>query len=45
MDKGQIAEDGTHDELMKAGGIYSRLFREQAKWYDPDLCGEEMGAL
>lgn len=25
VDKGMIAEQGTHDELLKAGGVYSRL--------------------
>jgi len=27
--KGRIAEEGTHDELVAAGGIYSRLYRLQ----------------
>ncbi len=34
MDKGEIVEDGTHDELMKLGGTYAYFFCEQAKWYD-----------
>ncbi len=29
MDKGQIAESGTHRELMELGGIYYNLWREQ----------------
>ncbi|MFN4298545.1 MAG: ABC transporter ATP-binding protein [Thermaurantimonas sp.] len=29
MDKGRIAENGTHDELLAAGGIYSRLIKLQ----------------
>lgn len=33
MDKGRIAEDGTHEELMKKGGLYSELFSIQAKGY------------
>lgn len=33
MDGGRIAESGTHDELMAAGGIYAGFFREQAQWY------------
>jgi ABC-type glutathione transport system ATPase component len=27
--KGRIAEQGTHDELVARGGIYSRLYRLQ----------------
>jgi ATP-binding cassette subfamily B protein len=30
---GQIAEEGTHDELVASGGIYSRLFEMQAASY------------
>ena len=29
MDKGRIAETGTHDELLSLGGIYSRLIKLQ----------------
>ena len=29
MDEGRIAEYGTHDELMKLGGIYERLYEKQ----------------
>lgn len=28
MDHGQIVESGTHDELLQAGGLYSRLYRQ-----------------
>lgn len=31
---GKIVEDGTHDELLKAGGEYARLYSTQAQWYD-----------
>lgn len=27
MDRGVIVESGTHDELMRAGGLYARLYR------------------
>ena len=29
VDGGQIAERGTHDELLGAGGVYARLYRTQ----------------
>ena len=29
LDRGSIAERGRHDELVRAGGIYSELFRKQ----------------
>lgn len=30
MDKGRIAEEGTHDELVARGGIYARLWERQS---------------
>lgn len=33
LDRGRIAEQGTHEELIGREGIYSRMYREQAKWY------------
>ena len=30
MDKGAIIEDGTHDSLLAAGGLYSQLWRRQS---------------
>jgi len=29
LDRGEITERGTHDELMKLGGYYAKLFNEQ----------------
>ena len=29
LDQGQVAEQGTHDELLTAGGLYSNLWRVQ----------------
>ena len=34
FDKGKIAEDGSHAELMEKNGIYARMYRAQAKWYE-----------
>ncbi len=33
---GKIAEEGTHEELIKKGGIYAELFEVQAKYYQED---------
>lgn len=34
MEDGNLAEVGSHDELMKMNGVYAELFYQQAKWYD-----------
>lgn len=33
MDKGEIAEQGTHEDLLKKKGLYAELFNLQAKRY------------
>lgn len=33
VDHGKIVEMGTHQELMRKGGIYAQLWSTQAKWY------------
>lgn len=33
MKKGQVAECGKHEELLALDGEYSRIWKEQAKWY------------
>jgi ATP-binding cassette subfamily B protein len=33
IDGGRVAESGTHDELMRAEGIYARMFNAQKQWY------------
>lgn len=33
FDNGKIVEDGNHEELMKQGGLYSRMYREQSNMY------------
>lgn len=35
LDHGRIAEQGTHDQLKKAGGIYQKIYEIQS------LAGEE----
>lgn len=38
LDKGRIAEKGTHDELIKKGGIYYEIYREQFKDEESEAC-------
>lgn len=33
LEAGKIAEEGTHEELIKKGGEYARLFEIQARYY------------
>ena len=40
IDGGAVAESGSHDELVKAGGIYAEMFSTQKSWYE-DAPGEE----
>ena len=37
LNKGRVIEVGTHDELVRAQGMYACLFKEQRKWYKEDL--------
>lgn len=43
LDEGRIIEKGSHDELIKNGGLYSKMYKEQASWYkdEPDTNTEE----
>ena len=34
FEKGELAEYGTHDELMKKDGLYKELFGMQAQYYN-----------
>lgn len=36
MEGGRVAEQGTHEELLAAGGLYARFFNEQAMWYEDE---------
>ncbi len=33
MDKGEIVQVGTHDELISIDGKYSEMYEAQSKWY------------
>ena len=33
LDNGRMVEQGSHEELMDKGGVYYRMFSEQAGWY------------
>ena len=33
LHEGRIAEDGTHADLLGLGGLYARMWEEQAQWY------------
>ncbi len=39
LNEGQLAEVGTHDELMIKNGIYADFFNQQAEWYDTASAG------
>lgn len=34
LDKGELTEVGTHEELLKKNGVYADFFRQQAQWYE-----------
>ncbi len=36
MDKGEIVQVGTHDELISIDGKYSEMYEAQSKWYLTD---------
>ena len=33
MDKGKIADVGSHNELMKRSGLYTEMYNSQSAWY------------
>ncbi|MCM1523916.1 MAG: ABC transporter ATP-binding protein/permease [Ruminococcus sp.] len=39
LDKGKIAQRGSHDELVSSGGVYSEMWSAQAEYYK-DTAGE-----
>lgn len=40
MDKGRIIEDGTHDELLRRGGMYAKLWSLQQGGFIPSEAGD-----
>ena len=36
LDQGRIAEDGNHEMLMKEGGLYAAMYKQQAAWYQKE---------
>ena len=41
LDGGKIAEEGSHDELMKKDGVYKEMFTLQASSYNKEKEGEQ----
>lgn len=37
LENGRISESGTHDELLKAGKSYAKMFEIQAKYYTEEI--------
>jgi ABC-type multidrug transport system fused ATPase/permease subunit len=33
MDSSRILEEGTHEQLLKMNGVYSKMYKEQAALY------------
>lgn len=40
---GRVTEDGSHDDLMRAGGRYAEMFRVQAAHFDSAVAGAGQG--
>ena len=41
---GQVEEQGTHEELMRAGGLYYSMWQQQVSDISPDAALPEPGA-
>jgi len=40
LDKGKVAEEGTHDELLKLGGVYAQIYEMQFRSQEKEAEGE-----
>ena len=43
LDKGQIIEQGSHDDLMELGGVYKRMYETQARQAMDEENSSELG--
>ena len=34
IDDGKVAQQGSHEALMKINGIYAQMFEKQRSWYN-----------
>ena len=37
FENGKIVEDGTHEDLLHAKGLYAKLYQSQARWYRENI--------
>lgn len=44
LDRGCIVADGSHDELLRRGGLYADLWRRQSGGFNPVARGIEIEA-
>ena len=42
LERGRIVESGTHDELLRLGGLYEKLWRHQSGGFIADDLAEEL---
>jgi len=45
LEHGRIVEDGTHEELLRSGGRYARIYEIQSHYYTEDDRTESRGEM